>query len=240
MPTSGFRVTLTENQSDVLRFLSVKSATVYEMQEQHFRDKTTARLAASANTLVGDGLADQSGPDVYHSRFAITQRGRDWLAEEDAHTATPAPDDTDELRGRLQRAVERLEEKRRDPAWRTRPYERERLGGKIEGVQLALSYIGDAERVATAPRPALAIPVSVVRDFRELHKAMLRDESKPLGKRDGRWAIKVYALTEMLAAILTANGVPGVFEDSPSSVESALRDLFGLRDGDPLPGDENT
>jgi hypothetical protein len=150
----------------------------------------------------------------------------------------PAPGATADLRGRLQRAVARLEEKRQDPQWRLRPYERERIGGKIEGVQLALSYIGDGERVAAAPGPVLVVPVEVVRDFREEHKAMLRDEAKPLSKRDGRWAHRVYALTKMLAAILTANGVPGVFEDSPSSVESALRDLFGFRDGEPLPGDE--
>lgn len=85
----------------------------------------------------------------------------------------------------------------------------------------------------------LTVPVSVVRDFRNEHAAMLRDERLPLSKRDGRWAVRVYARTKLLAELLTASGVPGVFEDSPSSVESALRDLFGFRDGDPLPGDES-
>lgn len=84
----------------------------------------------------------------------------------------------------------------------------------------------------------LTVPVSVVRDFRNEHQAMLRDERLPLGKRDGRWAVRVYAKTKLLAELLTTSGVPGVFEDSPSSVEVALRDLFGFRDGDPLPGDE--
>lgn len=49
-----------------------------------------------------------------------------------------------ERRARLERAMARLEERRDDPA--TRWVERIRLGGKVEGVKLALSYVREEER----------------------------------------------------------------------------------------------
>lgn len=53
-----------------------------------------------------------------------------------------------ELRERLERAVVRLEEKRDDPM--TRGVEKARLGGKVEGVKLALAYLHDEQRVSGA------------------------------------------------------------------------------------------
>lgn len=50
-----------------------------------------------------------------------------------------ADNDVAELRDRLERAVVRLTEKWGKPG--TGSFERARLGGKIEGVKLALSYL---------------------------------------------------------------------------------------------------
>lgn len=146
--------------------------------------------------------------------------------------STPEPDTTADLRGRLERAVERLEEKRQDPQWRTRTYERERIGAKIEGVKLALSYLPDGERIAVASdRPGLAITPGIVQAFDTAYRTMLYEESKPLGQRDPRPATRVYAQAAILGDMLRATGIPGVSEDEPGVVLSAMRDLLGMRDG---------
>lgn len=65
-----------------------------------------------------------------------------------AHATTPNPgpgdqDDPDDLVARLRRAIARLEERYEE----SRPGpDRHRLGGKIEGVQLALSYLAEMGR----------------------------------------------------------------------------------------------
>lgn len=58
--------------------------------------------------------------------------------------------DSTDLRGRLERAIARLEERRQDPQWRTRSYERDRISARIEGLQQALSYL-PADNQHTAP-----------------------------------------------------------------------------------------
>lgn len=65
-----------------------------------------------------------------------------------AHATTPDPgpgdpSDPDDLVARLRRAIARLEERHEE----SRPGpEKHRLGGKIEGVQLALSYLAEIGR----------------------------------------------------------------------------------------------
>lgn len=58
-----------------------------------------------------------------------------------------------EYRDRLLRAIESLGEKRIESS---RPYERDRLAGKVEGVKLALSYLDEEGR--TAPESVPLIP----------------------------------------------------------------------------------
>lgn len=58
----------------------------------------------------------------------------------------------DGLRARMERACARLEERIEDAA--TRSTERVRLEGKLEGVKLAMSYLGDEERLPEEPAPA--------------------------------------------------------------------------------------
>lgn len=83
----AIRQEITENQRAVLAILGVaeKPLTVLELLHEHsLGQATSARIAASLNTLVSDGLATYATGDtisMFTASYIITDQGRAFLAQ---------------------------------------------------------------------------------------------------------------------------------------------------------------
>lgn len=110
----------------------------------------------------------------------------------------------DETRARLGRAVERLDEKRREAR---STFELKRLEGKIEGVKLALSYLDEESR--TAPEGVFLIP-----DDREQMEALIKVYFNTHGS-------SVDALAAAVRSLLPPP--PKVKPEEPTEWDSAVR-----------------